>query len=428
MKEVNGSNTSPVVTLEAETKELDFSKLRAKDNKLANSGETMYLDLGRMNFIINEKKIDNNFIKALKEGAKHPESELFNSSDIFNSKGTREIDTDHGQVFVASVLKELGKDAFLKVWEDHCKKDDTTADQKTNSYKEEFEKFYNAGQKYAHRAPEAGEENKNFRPLVKEFVKEIFEYAGVKASNEIVNEFITTCNQAGCVGALYRENGPLIHVANIHNLSFSSSHTTYINCSDSNHVTFISDEVISVRDFENPKEILCKLDSSLEFTLESQDGKDGVTYKDGKLTLTIPRELENYHSSDKEEQSHSDTTVKTSLLEHIIEKFLVIIEELFNIKPENRQRFHEGIKNALSRSKSSEAIVIKDTGYTPLKIEHNLGDPLTVVNGHLDVKSYIDSNKHIEHDLDPSLKVNNLLEKLGLSACTNSRAGRTCGY
>ncbi|WP_410542079.1 hypothetical protein [Wolbachia endosymbiont (group B) of Ennomos erosarius] len=48
---------NPIVTLNAQAKEFDFSKLRAaEDNKEANSGETMYLDFHRMNFVINEKK------------------------------------------------------------------------------------------------------------------------------------------------------------------------------------------------------------------------------------------------------------------------------------------------------------------------------------------------------------------------------------
>ncbi|WP_353284842.1 hypothetical protein [Wolbachia endosymbiont (group A) of Lasioglossum fulvicorne] len=61
---------NPIVTLNAQAKEFDFSKLRAaEDNKKANSGETMYLDFHRMNFVINEKKIDKSLIIALKERA-----------------------------------------------------------------------------------------------------------------------------------------------------------------------------------------------------------------------------------------------------------------------------------------------------------------------------------------------------------------------
>lgn len=36
---------------------------------------------------------------------------------------------------------------------------------------------------------------------------------------------------------------------------------------------------------------ICNLSSSLEFTIESHNGEDFVTYRDGKLSLTIPKEL-----------------------------------------------------------------------------------------------------------------------------------------
>ena len=51
--------------------------------------------------------------------------------------------------------------------------------------------------------------------------------------------------------------------------------------------------------FGNPEEKICDLSSSLEFTLESRDGKDGITYREGKLSLTIPEELKNYKDNGK---------------------------------------------------------------------------------------------------------------------------------
>ncbi|WP_253300193.1 hypothetical protein [Wolbachia endosymbiont of Chironomus riparius] len=63
-------NTNPVITLKTEAQKIDFSDIRAgQDNKLANSGETMFLDLHRMNFIINGKKIDRSLLLLLKGGA-----------------------------------------------------------------------------------------------------------------------------------------------------------------------------------------------------------------------------------------------------------------------------------------------------------------------------------------------------------------------
>jgi hypothetical protein len=413
MTEVKKNNANPAVTLKAQAKRFDFNKLRAdQGNKLANSGKTMYLDFQRMDFIINGKKIDNNFIVALKEGARKWESELFNSgaihdidvryNDIFNEEGTREIDTDHGQAFVDSVLKDIEKglaeDALAELWEEHCKKHDTTAEQKTDSYRQEFERFYNAGQKYIHLVPLEKVENKNYRSFAKEIFIELFKHVGTEIpSDPILEELVTNCNQSAYLGALYHKDGPLTRAAEIHELLFGSSHTTHIDCTDSNHVTVKSSEIISVRNFNNPEEEVGKIDSSLEFILESQNDQESVTYNDGKLSLTVPRELENYHVNNEEEPSHSDVIVKKSLLDHIVERFLVIIEKLLNIKPENRQKFHEGIKNALSRSNSSEAIVIKDTGCSPFKIECSLGQPLKVNSRLESLKPPIQCDEHVPH-------------------------------
>ncbi|MGL9725603.1 MAG: hypothetical protein ACR5KV_02645 [Wolbachia sp.] len=38
---------------------------------------------------------------------------------------------------------------------------------------------------------------------------------------------------------------------------------------------------------------ICNLYNSLEFTLESQDGENLITYVDSELLLTLPEELKN---------------------------------------------------------------------------------------------------------------------------------------
>lgn len=394
MAEAKGN---PIVTLKAQAEKFDFSKLRAaEDNKGANSGETMHGDFHRMNFVINGKKIDKNLIIALKEGAKDYKSKLFSKDDIYNPESSkeREIDTEQGRAFVDSVFKdfekELAQDALRELWNDHCKNPETADHQKTDAYKKEFEKFYNAGQKHKHLLPK--EEDKNYRPFAKEVFKGMFEYAEAAVpSDPILEELVTNCNQAAYLGALYGEDKPLLHVTKAHELSFRSSSTTHINCSDSNHATVSIEGKISTCAFANPNEELCKLDSSLEFALESQDG---ITYKDGKLSLTVPRELENYHATNEEEQLQSDGAVKKSLLDVIIESFLILIEKFVGIKLKNKQGIYNEIKNTLNHSNSSEAIVIKDTGRSPIKIECSLGDPLKV-DTHLEsVEPPIHCNEH----------------------------------
>ncbi|MDR2548501.1 MAG: hypothetical protein LBC34_03340 [Rickettsiales bacterium] len=396
-----------IVTLKARAEEFDFSKLRAaENNKGASSGAAMHEDFHRMDFIINEKKIDRNLTIALKEGTRDYKSELFIKDDIYNLENgkKREIDTDQGRAFVDSVFKdfekELAQDALHELWDDHYKNPETADHQKTDAYKKGFERFYNAGQKYKHLLPKREDESKNYRLFAKEIFKEMFEYAKARVpSDPILEELVTNCNQAAYLGALYGEDKPLLHVAKVHELSFRSSSTTHINCSDSNHATVSIEGKISTRAFANPNEELCQLNSSLEFTLESQDGKDGVTYKDGKLLLTVSQELENYHTTNKEEQLQSDDTVKKSLLDIIIESFLILIEKFVGTKLKNKQGIHNEIKNTLSRSNSSEAIVIKDTGHSPIKIECSLGDPLKV-NSYLEnVEPPVHCDDHVHGSL-----------------------------
>ncbi|WP_264704096.1 hypothetical protein [Wolbachia endosymbiont (group A) of Volucella inflata] len=311
MKEAKEKNNkSPVVRLKATAKEFNFSKLRAdQDNELANSGETMFLDFQRMNFIINGKEIDKNFIIAFKEGAKHRRSELFNSDDIyndeiFNKKGTREIDTDRGKAFVASVLedieKELVSDALGELWKNHCEDPKTTDHQKTDSYKKEFEEFYNAGQRYIHLLPTEKDENKDYRSFAKEVFKKMFRYAGAEVpSNAILEELVTNCNQAGY------EAAPFIQTQLALGQSFiveNPKKVINIDCANQNNVRIRSDmrlPILSVKNQVMHGDKICDLSNSLEFTLESQDGEDLVKYGDGKLSLTIPKELKNYKDNGK---------------------------------------------------------------------------------------------------------------------------------
>ncbi|WP_225536511.1 hypothetical protein [Wolbachia endosymbiont of Mansonella ozzardi] len=63
---------------------------------------------------------------------------------------------------------------------------------------------------------------------------------------------------------------------------------------DCNNIKVKPDMEIPATKFNNPGEKICDLSTSLKLTLEPQDGKDGITYKNGKLSLTVPKELKNY--------------------------------------------------------------------------------------------------------------------------------------
>ncbi|WP_250295480.1 hypothetical protein [Wolbachia endosymbiont of Oedothorax gibbosus] len=263
---------NPIVTLKAQAEKFDFSKLRAgKDNAEANSGNTAFCDLRRMDFVINKKSISRDFI--------------------------------------AKLYKE--HDSLL---------------------------------------PKSEGKNEDYRPFARKVFKEIFKYAEAQVpSDSILEELVINCNQAGYVGALYGENKPLFHVAMAYELVFGSSHTTYIDCSDPSHATIRIEEKIAVCTLTKPEEELCKLDSSLELTLKSQGDKN-VTYEDGKLSLTAPRELKNYKIDGK---------------------------NLFDIIKEYFQKFCEkfGFK-------------------FEVEIEQGLGDPMEV-NSHLEsVEPPAHSNEH----------------------------------
>ena len=284
---------SPVVILKSELKKFDFSKIRAnKADPQVSSGETMYLDFQRTNLVINGNEIDRNFIAAFMEGSKDYKNELFNRDDFDNL-------SEESKAFIESAPDELDQDRLNEVWKDHCKNPKVAAgrkadEYKTDEYKKEFEKFYNAGRKFYHLFSK-----KDYRALAKEIFKEIFTYYGAEIpSDAILEELVTNCNQAGYLGALYGEDKPFFRLMEVHGLAPESKNTTYINCSDMHHVSIIIKEKISIRPPVNSEQAI-HMDNSLEFTLESQDGKDDVVYKNGNLTLTSTKELKNYKVGDK---------------------------------------------------------------------------------------------------------------------------------
>lgn len=278
---------STVVRLKTTAKEFNFSKLRAdQDNKLANSGETMFLDFQRMNFIINGKEIDKNFIIAFKEGAKDYKNEIFNRDNFDNL-------SEESKAFMEPALKELDQDRLSEVWENHCNSPTVADEKKTDEYRKEFERFYNAGRSSYHLFSK-----KDYRALAKEIFKEMFRYAGAEVpSDAILEELVTNCNQAGYGAGIFNESHAALSSCNL--TPHSPKKALNIYCTDHNCIKVKSDMAMPITTFDNPEEKICDLSSSLEFTLESRDGKDSITYREGKLSLTIPEELKNYKDNGK---------------------------------------------------------------------------------------------------------------------------------
>ncbi|APR98827.1 hypothetical protein [Wolbachia endosymbiont of Folsomia candida] len=310
MESVKGNN-SAVVRLKAGAEKFNFNNLRAgRDNELANSGKTMFLDFQRMDFVINGKAIDKSLIIAFKEGARHRKSELFNSDAIYNTeiddisheKGTREIDTDQGKAFIASVLEDIEKELVSvgldEVWNEHCEDPKVDGHKKTESYKEKFKEFYNDGHSYIHLLPKEKDENKDYRSFAKEVFKKIFKHVGAEVpSDAILNELITNCNQAG-YGA-----GPFMQTQLALGQSFiveGTKKVINIDCIDKDNVSIRSDIELPVSFLESNGmrgDKICDLSHSLKFTLKC--GKGGVTYIDGEMSLTVPEQLKNYKDNGK---------------------------------------------------------------------------------------------------------------------------------
>ncbi len=119
-------------------------------------------------------------------------------------------------------------------------------------------------------------------------------------SDSILEELVTNCNQAGHeAGVLI---GSQLALGQHSLLVFSPKRVMNIDYIDQNNVSIRSDMKLSIffqRSDGKAGDKVCDLSSSIEFTLESQDGKEGVIYKDGKLLLTVPKRLKDYNIGDK---------------------------------------------------------------------------------------------------------------------------------
>ncbi|MDE5060816.1 MULTISPECIES: hypothetical protein [Wolbachia] len=262
---------NPIVTLKAQAEKFGFSRLRAdKNNESANTGEQMYKDFQRMDFVINGKSI---------------------SGDL-----------------TAKLCKE-----------------------------------------YNSLLPKS--EDENYRPFAKEVFKEMFKYAEAKVpSDSILEELVTNCNQAGYEAGVFIESQLALGQHSF--LVLSPKRVMNIDYIDQNNVSIRSDMKLPIffqRSDGKAGDKVCDLSSSIEFTLESQDGKEGVIYKDGKLSLTVPKRLKDYNIGDK---------------------------NLFDVIKECFQKFCERL------------------GFFKIKIEHGLDKP-PKVNSHLEnMEPPIHSNEH----------------------------------
>ncbi|MFT4327646.1 MAG: ankyrin repeat domain-containing protein [Wolbachia pipientis] len=126
------------------------------------------------------------------------------------------------------------------------------------------------------------------RQFAKCVFTEMFKYVGAEVPNDyILEELITSCNQAEYDGSLLMQLSPIFFK---HKLSLPHANDRKIsivyNSQDSLNIQYCPS--MPVRELGTNREI-CRVDATLEFTLKSQNSK--VEYENGKVTLIIPEEL-----------------------------------------------------------------------------------------------------------------------------------------
>ncbi|WP_353274453.1 ankyrin repeat domain-containing protein [Wolbachia endosymbiont (group B) of Hofmannophila pseudospretella] len=136
--------------------------------------------------------------------------------------------------------------------------------------------------------------NENYRTFAKQVFTGMFKYAEAEVPNDnILEELITNCNQAGYEFAMYSHIHPIFSQHSLVPTIPKKIISLYCNSAESVNVEYSDTIVIKNSDRLEQYES----DSKLEFTLKSQDGK--VEYENGKVTLIIPEQLENYKADGK---------------------------------------------------------------------------------------------------------------------------------
>ncbi|QLK10969.1 hypothetical protein GZ064_06720 [Wolbachia endosymbiont of Diaphorina citri] len=206
------------------------------------------------------------------------------------------------------------------------------------------------------------DENKgdNYRPFLKAVFTEMFEHAGAIVPNDsIIEELITNYNQAGYTKFFVNYNLTEMSELGLH-LSYNDGRAFCMNCNDPDCLEFsfcmesipVSNTIEYVNAGGNCLLYkVCDLSSSVEFNLKCKG--ENVTYEDGKVLLTIPKELEDYKAGDD-----SLLDKLTDIINKLVEYFKKLCERL-------------GLKFDTRIEYDSERNI---------KIEHKLGKPLQVID------------------------------------------------
>lgn len=194
----------------------------------------------------------------------------------------------------------------------------------------------------------------NYRPFLKAVFTEMFEHAGAIVPNDlIIKELAANYNQLGYVKFLYESYSSIEdwEKTGLKLLTNCNGERTFrMDCYDPNRLKFsFSMERIPVTDTEieyfGHFHELCNLSGSVEFKLKYKDGN--VTYEDGKVLLTIPKELEDYKAGDD-----SLLDKLTDIINKIVEYLKKLCEKLgfkFDTKIEYNSERNVNIEHNLGR-------------------------------------------------------------------------------
>ncbi len=273
MAEIIKGNNNLASMLQFEVEKLDYSKLKAKKgNQDAQSGKTMFQDLHRMNFVINGKPINQNLTNMLRDGAT---STSLDENEIMR----------HG-------IEGLH--------------------------------FFCIGFNNKHLLQRKEDTSENYRPFLVEAFKGIFEYVKTRdqeakvPSDAIIQELITSCNQAGYQAIMptnvFFNPEVLACLTQCDLILENTTSTIHLDCYGSNCIKLKIDMETSILNFSDSTKKVASFPSSLEFKLESHENE--IKYTDGKLSLIIPKEL----LEDK------------GLLSRVIEAIKILLEKAFGIK------------------------------------------------------------------------------------------------
>ncbi|MFT4314950.1 MAG: hypothetical protein AB3P11_07915 [Wolbachia pipientis] len=196
----------------------------------------------------------------------------------------------------------------------------------------------------------------DYRLFLNQVFREMFEHAGAIVPNDsIIKELITNYHQGGYIGFLALHYSEALVPFDL-KASCSERISIDMECNDPNHLRcFSGTESVGVSYFtgecKRPFNKICDLSSSVEFNLKCKG--ENVTYEDGEVLLTIPKELKDYKAGDD-----SLLDKLTDIINNLVEYFKKLCEKL-------------GFKFDTKIEYNSEHNI---------KIEHSLGRPLKVID------------------------------------------------